>query len=115
MEIGISTTVTSIGDSVFSEFMSLEKLTFLNPSCLTSIGANFFFFLKCSYLKQINIPFSVTSKENAFSYCCSLKKLLESLGKKVFYNCSSLEHIEIPPSVKKIAYNAFFKFKSLRQ
>lgn len=83
MEIGISTTVTSIGDSVFSEFMSLEKLTFLNPSCLTSIGAKFFF-LKCSYLKQINILFSVTSKENAFSYCCSFKKLLESLGKKFF-------------------------------
>ena len=129
---GVEYSVTSIGESAFSDCSSLTSITIPNsvisignyafnrcwtltsitiPNSVTSIGEGAFFY--CSSLTSITIPNSVTSiGVSAFSYCSSLTSVtipdsVISIGESVFSDCSSLSSITIPNSVTEIGDEAF--------
>ena len=76
-------------------------------------------FARCSNLKSITTPNSVTSiGESAFRGCSSLTSItipnsVTSIGWYAFYGCSSLTNITIPNSVTFIGYAAFRHCSSL--
>ncbi len=106
----IPNSVTSIGDSAFSQCSSLTSITL--PDGVTSIGGNAF--EDCSSLTSITIPNGVTSiGEGAFYWCVSLTNItipkgVTSIGNEAFRYCDSLTSITIPNSVTSIGYNAFY-------
>ena len=95
--ITIPDSVTSIGDSAFSDCYSLTSITI--PDSVTSIGDSAFF--SCSNLTSIIIPDSVTSIRNdAFYRCYSLTSVtipdsVTSIGRYAFSSCDSLTSITI--------------------
>ncbi len=124
--------VTSISFSTFKDKSSLKKV--IIPNSVTSIGN--FAFSECSSLESITIPFvgaTLNEKINThFGYIfragiyyensdyvpTTLKEVIitggNSIGWYAFYNCSSLESIEIPNSVTSIGYLAFEDCSSLK-
>ena len=114
-EIYIADGVTSIGDSAFNGYKTLNKITLGKD--LTSIGDEAFYY--CSSLTSINIPDSVTSiGYRAFQYCSSLTSVtipdsVTSIGKYAFYYCSKLTSVTIPDSVTSIGRYAFYCCSSL--
>lgn len=70
-------------------------------------------FFSCEYLKDVNIPNSVTSIGDAsFMACDSLNSIdipnsVTSIGSNAFYFCGSLTSINIPNSVTNIGNSAF--------
>ncbi len=77
-------------------------------------------FYKCSSLKSITIPNSVTLiGEEAFYGCTGLTSAtignsVTNIGKSAFYNCHNLTGIEIPGSVTKIGERVFDSCKGLK-
>ena len=112
----IPSSVTSIGDSAFSDCSSLSKIVI--PSSVTSIGDSAFW--GCRSLSEIVIPPSVTSiGDSAFSDCSSLSKIVipssvTSIGDRAFLGCRSLSEIVIPSSVTSIGNSAFYSCTSLK-
>ena len=131
--------VTSIGDSAFSECISLKTITIPDnvktikgwtfsmcsnlesitiPDSVTSIGDSAFF--HCQSLQSITIPDSVTSiGDSAFYECTSLKTItipdnVKTIKGWTFYGCSNLESITIPDSVTSIGKCAFFICEKLK-
>ncbi len=111
----IPSTVTSIGNSAFSDCSSLTGVTIGNG--VTSIGD--YAFWGCSSLTGVTIPDSVTSiGEDAFRNCDSLTSLtipdsVTSIGNGAFYSCDSLTGVTIPDSVTSIGDEAFAYCSSL--
>ena len=111
----IPNSVTSIGDSAFSDCNSLTSITI--PNSVTSIGSSAF--RECTSLTSITIPDSVTSiGESAFSGCSSLTSItipdsVTSIGDRAFSGCDSLTNITIPDSVTSIGSYAFSGCDSL--
>ena len=109
----IPSSVTSIGDHVFSFCRSLSEIVI--PSSVTSIGKGAF--SCCDSLSEIVIPSSVTSiGDSAFSCCDSLSEIVipssvTSIGKDAFSCCDSLSEIVIPSSVTSIGDSAFYRCK----
>ena len=89
--------VTSIGDSAFNGYSSLQSVTI--PDSVTSIGS--FAFYGCSSLQSVTIPDSVTSiGDGAFSDCKSLLSVtipdsVTRIGARAFWGCSSLYSVII--------------------
>ena len=114
-EVVIPSSVTRIGDSVFWYCRTLSDIVI--PSSVTSIGDSAFFY--CSSLSNIVIPSSVTSiGDSAFFYCSSLSEVVipssvTSIGNSAFSNCSSLSEVVIPSSVTSIGVGAFSNCDSL--
>ena len=131
--IPVDGSVTSIGDSAFSECSGLTSITI--PNSVTSIGNSAFWrcrgltsitipnsvtsigysaFSGCSGLASITIPNSVTSiGDAAFLYCSGLTSIkipdsVTSIGDRVFWGCSGLTSITIPDSVTSIGDSAFW-------
>ena len=112
--------VTSIGNSAFSECSSLQTITFGENSQLESIGKEAFY--NCKNLISIEIPSGVTKIEDStFYYCESLQSVifgensqLESIGEEAFYNCKNLISVEILSSVTNIGRKAFSYCDSLQ-
>ena len=108
-ELVISGSVTSIGDSAFSDCSSLTSVTI--PDGVTSIGNSAFW--GCRSLTSVTIPDSVTSiGDKAFRGCSSLTSVtipdsVTSIGIYAFYGCSSLTSVTIPDSVTSIGSYAF--------
>ncbi len=106
--IKIPSSVTSIGDSAFSG-CSLSSIEI--PNSVTSISDSTF--SSCYDLNSIKIPSSVTSIEEwAFSYCDNLSSVeipdsVTSIGDFTFFGCKSLSSIEIPSGVTSINNNLF--------
>ena len=92
-DVTIPDSVTSIGDSAFSECENLTSITI--PDSVTSIGG--WAFEWCTNLTSITIPDGVTS-----------------IGDSAFRGCSNLTSITIPTSVKNIGKSAFDGCESLR-
>jgi len=90
--IVIKNGVTSIGNSAFSSFSSLESIEI--PDSMTSIGHDAFFY--CETLTSIEIPDSITQ-----------------IGRYAFNCCKSLKSIEMPDSVTYIGAGAFDSCNSL--
>ena len=116
-EVVIPSSVTRIGDSVFWYCRTLSDIVI--PSSVTSIGDSAFFY--CSSLSNIVIPSSVTSiGDSAFFYCSSLSEVVipssvTSIGNSAFSNCSSLSEVVIPSSVTSIGDSAFSNCSSLSE
>ena len=106
----IPDSVTSIGDSAFSDCSGLKSITI--PEGVTSIGNSAF--SGCSGLKSITIPKKVTSIRGwAFGNCSGLTSItipegVTSIGGYAFSGCSSLTSIMIPKSVTSIGGSAFY-------
>lgn len=84
---------------------------------VTVIGTQAFY--KCTSLKSVTIPDSVTEIGGgglAFAYCTSLTSVtipngVTEIGSQAFYNCTSLKSIAIPDSVTVIRGNGgIFEF-----
>ena len=89
------------------------------PETLVYLYANSF---STSNIERISIPSSVTTiGSNAFSSCKVLKEVeigvknpsLTSIQSRAFYNCESLETINIPSSITTIGDSAFEKCTKL--
>lgn len=134
----VPTGVQSLPKAMFLDCTSLSSITI--PNSVKSIGMGAF--LRCSAIKTINVPDSVTSIEVAafegctslesfdmpyyvtnlnqeiFSGCTSLKEVtlsvydLGTIGQSAFYNCTSLETIELS-GITSIGNYAFYGCTSL--
>jgi hypothetical protein len=91
----IPNSVTSIGNSAFSDCDSLISVTI--PDAVTSIGEEAFGY--CNKLASITIPNRVTSIENwAFMSCMSLDSVtigssVASIGNQAFAHCTNLTFV----------------------
>ena len=109
-EYEVPNSVTSIGDSAFSDCNNLTSIHI--PDSVTSIGDRAFY--GCWSLTSIHISDSVTSiGEKAFSGCEDLSSIhipdsVTSIGDKAFEYCRGLTSIHIPDSVTNIGDSAFF-------
>jgi len=83
----------------------------INYTANNSISDDMFY--KCTRLKSVTIPSSVTKIGNyVFSFCTELTKItipnsVTKIGKSAFYGCKELTSIAIPNSVTEIGGNAF--------
>jgi HEAT repeat protein len=113
--VTIPDSVTSIGDSAFSNRSSLVSVTI--PDSVTSIGDGAFD--QCSSLASVTIPDSVTAIGNGvFCGCKSLETItipdsVTSIGRVAFGGCKSLVSVTIPDSVTSIGNYAFSECNSL--
>ena len=105
----IPNSVTSIGESAFSNCTGLTSITI--PNSVTSIGG--WAFLNCTGLTFVTIPNSVTSiGDHAYSGCIGLTSVtilnsVTNIGDEAFYGCSGLTSVIIPNSVKSIGKGVF--------
>ena len=103
--------ITSIGESAFSQCISLQRLTL--PDALTSISESLCY--QAQSLQEITIPINVvTINDNAFQGCINLKSVsfsgiyrLNNIKSYAFAQCKSLKTINLPSSVTKIEDYAF--------
>ena len=110
--------VKEINDETFHYNDTITSVTI--PNSVTTIGNSAF--SDCSSLTSIYIPDSVTTiGECAFYYCSNLTTVtfgensqLTTIGDYAFYFCSSLNSIYIPDSVTKIGCRAFESRSILR-
>ena len=134
----IPNSVTTIGNSAFSNCQSLTSVTI--PNSVTTIGSYAFFwctslasvtipnsvttigeaaFSNCQSLTSVTIPNSVTTIGNyAFSWCISLTSVttpnsVTTIGEGAFLYCVSLTSVTIPNSVTTIGNSAFSNCSSL--
>lgn len=124
-EIHIPDGVTVIGTSSFGGCTALKEVRI--PEGVTKIGRGAF--AGCISLKEIHIPEGVVIIESyVFAGCISLKEIhipegvIKIEGGSDFFgmggafkNCTSLEEITIPISVREIGDNAFAGCTSLKR
>ena len=105
----IPNSVTSIGDSAFSNCKNLTSIHI--PNSVTSIGDNAF--SGCKNLTSIHIPNSVKSIGICVFWGCEdltsihIPDSVTSIGNHAFYDCNNLTSIHIPDSVTSIGNHAF--------
>ena len=110
--------VTRIGCRAFYNCRNLSNVKFGVCSKLKSINQHAF--SRCTGLTTIEIPASVANIDGeAFSMCGSLKhifffdssilnpSILKSIGPFAFHQCSALEKVVLPASLRRIHYGAF--------
>ena len=109
VNLNLSNSVTSIGNSAFSGCSGLTSATI--PNSMTSIGNSAF--SGCTGLTSVEIPNSVTTiGESAFSACTGLTSVtipnsVTSVGASAFSGCTGLTSVTIPNSVTSIGNSAF--------
>lgn len=84
--VGMSDSITSIGNSAFFDCTNLESVVFSRELISISMMA----FNNCVKLDNVDLPDKVTE-----------------LGDGSFYNCINLNTIILPASIEKIGYNSF--------
>ena len=109
--------VTDLGEFFYenSSINTFDELQYFTG--LVSIGDRAF--TRCSSLKSITIPNTVTSiGDGAFGYCTSLTNIIipncvTRIGSSAFYGCTGLTSFTIPNSVTEIHMQAFQNCTSL--
>ena len=111
--VSLPDTVKTISAYAFSDSAALRTINF--PEGLEKIGSNAF--LRCNSLKEVVLPSSLTSFDDAF-VSSGLKKVTLSEGitavsSNAFKECGSLSEVNLPSSVKNIQFGAFYNCSSL--
>ncbi len=110
------TPVTELAESLFMNYMSLEKVVI--PNSVTTLGK--FVFQGCGNLKEATLSLNLKAiPESAFEYCASLENILfpatmSNIGKAAFKDCTSLSAINLPGRVSTVGESAFENCSSLR-
>lgn len=113
-EVKLPTSVTSIGESAFSNAVGL---TTINLESVTDIGADAF--LGCSNLGQVSINSECKIGKSAFKECTKLTfkdNVLEAeeIGRMAFHSCNSLEEVTVKvKNVDEEVFNSCTKLKTL--
>lgn len=116
MNVELPNTITSIGNSAFSNCSSLQNIEI--PSSVTVINKSTF--SGCKSLSSVLLHSNIEAiKSDAFEGCISLKTLklpesLESIDDRAFKNCASLESIDIPENLKNINASVFYGCTQLK-
>ena len=115
-ELKIDEGVTKVSKENFSSSLDVTSITL--PSTLKEIDEEAFMGL--NKLKEINIPSVSFIPQNAFTDCTKLQKItlpptLKRICAYSFYNCGSLEEINIPDTVESIDSYAFYGCKKLKK
>lgn len=114
-KVTIPAGVTSIGDGVFAQCISLTAVSI--PNGVTSIGGGAF--SGCKYLTDVSIPDSVTAIGGfAFYDCKSLTGVtipggITDIERYTFGNCAGITSVSIPDGVASIGESAFSNCTSL--
>ena len=117
--ITIPASVTALNTSLFAGFTKLTKVTFEEGSKITAIPARCF--ADCTALKEITLPDTVKSIEQAaFLNCNALQKIvlssaLKSIDYIAFSGCAALESIELPNGLQEIGKWAFQDCEKLKK
>ena len=113
-EATIPSTVTEVGDWVFSNCESLPSVSF-TTSALTELGEGTF--NNCVALSSVTVEGTIPSEvsPSLFANCISLPSAtwlqynnITSIGDKSFYNCYSLNNVTLPNSLTSIGNQAFY-------
>lgn len=112
--VTIPSTVTEVGDWVFSNCESLPSISF-STSALTELGEGTF--NNCVALSSVTFDGTIPSEvsPSLFANCISLPSAtwlqynnITSIGDKSFYNCYSLNNVTLPNSLTSIGNQAFY-------
>ncbi len=119
--VSLPSTLTRIGvdwngDGVFARCTKLETVTFAKGTTDAVIGFNTF--RDCGALKAVTIPGNYVSIQNgAFENCKSMTTMIfeksdyafanQSIGEYTFKNCTALENVSLPVTLKSIGKYAF--------
>lgn len=125
-EITIPSSVETVGIEAFRYCQKIKVVNFngtfdqwvqidFADSYGTGLGENGVLYHNGQIVQEVYLESATAIKQNSFVYCNSLKKItiadtakIEYIGKNAFYNCFSLETIEIPDTVTYIGQAAFY-------
>ena len=113
-----------IGDRAFAACSALQSIEWPDDNEIAALGIEAFD--KCKALRSIRIPRKVTHLPSGiFAECESLSEIafatkqnecsLRSIARKAFRQCTALETIHIPPSVRQIGEGAFEGCRTLQR
>lgn len=112
--LNIPSTVTEVGDWVFSNCESLPSVSF-PTSALTELGEGTF--NNCVILSSVTFEGTIPSavSPSLFANCINLQSAtwlqynnITSIGDKAFYNCYSLNNVTLPNSLTSIGNQSFY-------
>ena len=112
--LNIPSTVTEVGDWVFSDCENLPSVSF-PTSALTELGEGTF--NNCVILSSVTFEGTIPSavSPSLFANCINLQSAtwlqynnITSIGNKTFYNCYSLNNVTLPNSLTSIGNQAFY-------
>lgn len=97
-------------------FFACEKLAGVTfPESLNSIGTNAF--TTCKALKEITLPGSLYTFDNAFNNSglekVTLSEGIKTISPKSFYDCTNLKEVILPSTAITIGPNAFYNCANL--
>ncbi|EJK46243.1 hypothetical protein THAOC_35100, partial [Thalassiosira oceanica] len=108
--------VTRIPDGAFSDCSNLAEVHFHEGLLAIGVGA----FHKCTALRSVDIPSTVTELSYAFAGCSNLAKVhlnegLLIVGDMAFQSCWALRSVTIPSTVTGLGNGTFINCRNLAE
>lgn len=109
--------ISSFNNAEFYQCTALTKVELANPTALTKIGGNVFYY--CSNLVTFEIPETVTVVDgDAFRECKKLTGAinlpnLKTLGGSAFRGCASISAVKIGGTISGVSNHSFYGAKSV--